>query len=193
MTNEGNSIYQCDFDTVETIPGIYCFSALFENLRMNAKFLKESMLKNNLFNKNKVFEKYYLKEIFVAIPDDVQPMEKRFLEEFLFTSINSRLNVKFTFENLLVTTEDKEYICLYKTCRMFVVSYISNKKEKAKLSLERKDYTEAELKDFIDNIHYDVKGKLIKVYLVGEDMEKYLSIGELVDYDKILRNFVEMN
>ncbi|MHB8126527.1 MAG: hypothetical protein ACYDEJ_12975 [Desulfitobacteriaceae bacterium] len=109
----------------------------------------------------------------------------------MFTVIKSSIKVKFTSENMLVTKEDKEYICLYKTCRMVVVSFISNNEVKVKLLLERKDYTEAELKEFIDNIHYDVKVKPLKVYLIGYEMGKYSSIGQVVNYDKILRNFVQ--
>lgn len=49
MTNEGSSIYQYNFDTIESIPGIYCFQNLYEKLNINAKALKESMIKNELF------------------------------------------------------------------------------------------------------------------------------------------------
>lgn len=191
MTNGDSAIYEYSFETIEAIPGIYCFQNLFEKLHVNAKSLKESMIKNNLFNKSKVIGKDYLKEIFVAVPDDIQQVEKRFLEEFLFTVIKSSAKVKFTSENMLVTTEDKEYICLYKTCRMVVVSFISNNEVKAKLLLEIKDYTEAELKGFIDNINYDVKVKRLKVYLIGYEMGKYSTIGQVVNYDKILRNLVQ--
>jgi hypothetical protein len=193
VTNESSSIYQYNFDTLESIPGIYCFQNLYEKLSANAKALKDWMIENNLFNKSKISGKYYLKEIFVAIPDDLQLIEKRFLEEFLFTTIKSSVDVKFISENMLVTTGVKEYICLYKTCRMVVISFISNNEVKAKLSLERKDYTEAELKYFIDNIHYDIKGKNFQVYLIGYETTEYpSSIGQGVNYDIILRNFVQI-
>lgn len=191
MTNEDKYICHYNFDTLESIPGIYCFSNLFEKLSINAQALKGSMIKNNQFNKSKVFRKNFLKEIFVAVPDDLQQVEKRFLEEFLFTVIKSNVKVKFTLKNMLVTNEDKEYICLYKTCRMVVVSFISNNEVKAKLLLERKDYTEAELKEFIDTIHYEVKVKRLKVYLIGYEPGKYSSLGQVVNYEQILRNFVQ--
>ncbi|HCT31123.1 MAG TPA: hypothetical protein DIW31_10430 [Bacteroidales bacterium] len=191
MTNEDSSIYQYSFDEIESIPGIYFFANLFEKYHVYAKDLKKSMIKNELLNRSFVLKKNFLKEINIAVPDDIQPIEKRFLEEFFFIAIKNSVKVKFTFENMLVTTEDKEYICLYKTCRMLVVSYISNKQIKAKLLLERKDYTEAELKEFIDNIHYDVRGKRLKVYLIGYKMGECPSIGQVVEYEQILRNFAQ--
>ena len=189
MISDNSSIYQYNFDTVESIPGIYCFSNLFEKLSVNSKNLKKFMIENRLLNKSKLLGKNYLKEIFVAIPDDIQLVEKRFLEEFLFSSIQSSVKVRFTTENMLVTTEDKEYICLYKTCRMFVISYVSHNEVKETLLLERKNYTKEEMEKFINNIHHDVKFKRLKVYLIGDDMAEYASIGEVVNYEKIIRNF----
>ncbi|MHB8126528.1 MAG: hypothetical protein ACYDEJ_12980 [Desulfitobacteriaceae bacterium] len=57
MTNEDSSIYHFNFDTLESIPGTYCFLNLFDKLRMNAKALKGSMIKITFLISPKYLEK----------------------------------------------------------------------------------------------------------------------------------------
>lgn len=191
ITDDGRPISKCSFDNIENIPGIYCFSSLFNKLNENAKILKKAMSENELFNKALITGKEYLKEIYVAIPDDVQPIEKKFIEEFLMSALGNTIKVNFKYENMLVTNEDKNYICVYKTCRMFVFSYIGYGEVKAQQMVERKDYSEDEIKKYIYNLHYDAKGDNINVYLLGKGIEKYSSLGRTVDDETLLRNYIQ--
>lgn len=193
LTDKSKSISECNFVKIKHIPGVYNFANLYEDLVVNSKKLKKLLVENKILSKHKLFGRNKLREIFVAIPDDVQPIEKRLLEEFLFITISNGVKVRFTFENMIVNIEDKNYICVYKTCRMVAITYISNKEVIAQLLLERKDYSVDELKDFVYNIHYDVKNNNFNVYLIGNDMEKYSVIGKAISYDKILYNFARLN
>lgn len=192
MTDDGGSISKCCFDDIEEIPGVYCFSNLFNKLNENAKKLKKVMSDNELFNKALITGKEYLKEIYVAVPDDVQPIEKKFLEEFFMASLGSGIKVNFKFENMLAANEDKNYICIYKTCRMFVITYVGYGEIKAQQMIERKEYSEDEIRNYINNLHYDAKEDYINVYLLGDGIEKYSSIGKVVDDETLFRNYIKM-
>lgn len=176
------NLMECSFDNLITYPNVPFHLNLWQNDNRHINTLK-NFLKNDIFTKSR----FSSKEITIAVPDDSQSIELRAIEEFLLISSSPR-NVNLVFECTLMNPENPTYVCISKTCRMFVISYIKNGAITAQRFLDKKDYEIDEIQNIIYALHDDCRMNIINIYLNGANLDKYSSFGTFISYERILDN-----
>ncbi|NLL51623.1 MAG: hypothetical protein GX248_02835 [Peptococcaceae bacterium] len=127
---------------------------------------------------------------YVAVPDDMLEFEKVLTIEFFMQTCSRKVDVKP--ECLLLAPQLEEYIAVSRTCRMLVISHIHAGSIKGRLYLENNEYTVEELKTFIAELLDDRDRADLPIFLNGEDLEQYLSLGTLIEPRIILQNYINL-
>ena len=84
--------------------------------------------------------------------------------------------------------EEKNYICISKTCRMMVISYTKDKNNFDKRFIENKKYTKDELYAVINELS-GYSNSIPKIYLNGINLSDYSDIGIVIDSLELINNF----
>ena len=143
-----------------------------------------SFVRRNLYT---LKEKLFNPEVFVLIDDDTVGIEYTAIKEFLMQSFKAK-TVYISFQYLFVAPVDSpSYVCISKSSRMFILSYIKNLELIAQEYLPRNDYTIDEMKEQINHLHQDCRTGSVPIYLNG-DLSRYSSLGKLVDLNSLLAN-----
>lgn len=183
-------IIEYKFNDIVTYPNIPYYLNLFESemdtngvREVLKKRLKRDIVKNSLLLKPAVF---------ISLPDDVVTnIEKRGINDFVFQVFNSKMPRLLEEGMISAPLEEVNYISIYKSCRMIVITYRKDKLIEAQKFIENKDYTIDDMKGFINNLHDDCLFNKLNVYLNGEGMEKYSVLGEVVEKERLLDNLLK--
>lgn len=165
---------------------------LYYNIFNNEEIMKDlrGFIKNNE-DTNSLMQGIFAKKIYVLIPDDVTKVtdiERRAFDEFAKKLFKGK-EVIFGSEFAFVTTyEEKEYICVSKTSRMLILTYIKDKKIFKQKFIENNEYTNDELHALISDLNEGAE-YLPKVYLNVNNMSQYSDMGIIVDKIDLINNF----
>ncbi|NLM20905.1 MAG: hypothetical protein GX207_04055 [Peptococcaceae bacterium] len=129
-------------------------------------------------------------QAYVAVPDDMLEFEKALTTEFFMQTCSRKVDTKP--ECLLLAPQEGEYIAVSRTCRMVIISHIQAGNIEDRLYLENKEYTVEELKMFIAGLLDGRNGVDLPIYLNGEGLELYSSLGSLVEPRTILQNYINL-
>ena len=186
--NEENTL-EYSFKDIVSYPNVPFYSNLFQS-KIDTKVIYKYM-KNNL--KNYKLNNLFIKaSIFVLTPDDVTEVDKRAISEFISMTFKPKrvlLGMEYGFT---APMEEQNYVSIYRSCRMFVLSYIKNKNIEVQKFLENKDYSIEELRGFIYNLHEDCTNNNLNVYLNGQDIEKYYLVGKIVLKKELFENILSI-
>lgn len=86
--------------------------------------------------------------------------------------------------------EQKKYVCVSKTCRMIILTYMKDKKIFKQKFIEDKSYTNEELKELICDL-CEERVDIPKIFLNGEKLSAYSDLGKVVEHEEILRTLEE--
>ncbi|GAA0178973.1 hypothetical protein SH2C18_19350 [Clostridium sediminicola] len=183
-------VIEYKFENIKTYPNVPLYANLFQDkIDINEvskdlnKSFKGDILKNTLILRPKVF---------VSFPDDATDVDKRAISEFILMLFKANMPKLFEESVLLAPIEELDYVSIYKSCRMFVLTYRKGKLIEAQKFIENKDYTVDEMKGFINNLHDDCLFNKLNIYLNGEGMEKYSILGKVVEKERLLNNLLKV-
>lgn len=190
-SNKSRKVIEYSINNSLIYPNIPLYYGMFNNEKV-IKDLKE-FIKKNLETGNNFMKMISGKKIYLLIPDDVTKdtdVEKRAFDEFarvLFDAKNILLGSEFAF---VAPHEENDYICISKTCRMMIITYVKDKYKdvfKQKF-VEAKEYTNDEIYVFINELN-DGFVSTPKVYLNGGNLYQYSDIGIVIDSIELINNF----
>lgn len=179
--NKQKNTLEYSIKDIPTYPHVPFYVHLF-----NAKDALKSirpLIKQNLYT---LKEKLFKPEVFVITDDDTVGFEYTAIEDFIMVSFMPKsvfLALQYAFITPFNTTT---YVCVSKSCRMFVLSYVKDRELSAQKFLPSYDYTIEELNEYIHNLHPDCKTGNVNIYLNGNDLSKYSSLGSIVDKYRLL-------
>ncbi|QLY77992.1 hypothetical protein [Clostridium intestinale] len=165
---------------------------LYFNIFNNEDLIKDmrTFIKDNE-DINSLMQGIFAKKVYLLVPDDVTnvtDIEKRAFDEFAKKLLKGK-EVIFGSEFAFVTTfEEKDYVCISRTCRMLILTSIKDKKIFKQKFIQDKEYTNDELRALINEVS-DGNEYLPKVYLNGNNLCQYSDIGIHVDKLDIIKNF----
>lgn len=189
-TKNEEEMVQYSLDNAKVYPNVPFYSNLFQDkidINTVGKCIKDRLKQC----KSKIELMKPL--VFVLMPDDITDVDKRAIQEFtmvLFKPKEVLLVCECVFS---APVEEQDYICIYKSCRMIVITYVKEKDIKAQKFIENKDYTIDEIKRFIYNLHEDCMFNKLRVYLNGEDVSKYAELGKIVERQELLNNVLSIS
>jgi hypothetical protein len=165
---------------------------LYFNIFNDEKIIEDLkiFIKNNV-DINGLIKGIFAKKVFLLLPDDVvnvTDIERRAFDEFAKMLFGVK-RVILASECAFVTPfEEKEYICISKTCRMLILSYTKDKNTFKQKFIENKEYTNKELYALISELCEGVGG-IPKVYLNGINLSQYSDLGIIIDSLELINNF----
>ncbi|GAA0179032.1 hypothetical protein SH2C18_19820 [Clostridium sediminicola] len=183
-------IIEYKFENIDTYPNVPLYANLFQDkIDINEvrkdlnKSFKGDILKNTLILRPKAF---------VSWPDDTTYIDKKAITDFFFELFKSTPPLLVNECTSLTPIEEQDYISIYRSCRMFVITYIKRKGIEAQKFIENKDYTVDEMRVFINSLHDDCVFNKLNIYLNGEGMEKYSVLGKVVEKEELLDNLLKL-
>ncbi|WBW95066.1 hypothetical protein [Oceanirhabdus sp. W0125-5] len=181
--NNEDKLIEYHFNTLTSYPNIPFYVNIFEL----GSIFKE--IKCEVLSKIRSNVKRFLKpEIFVLIDDDAMGIEKRAIIEFISITFSPKETFLVEQSAVLSPFDTKEYISISKTCRLFVVSYIKDRKVIAQKFIDNKELLVDELKELIKELHNDCRYKKMEIFLNGIHLKNYTEIGQLVEINELLTN-----
>ena len=187
-TSHDSAIKEYGLDNIKYYPNIPFHSRLWDEASYSIEV--GNFLKNNVFETHSLLDRFSSKEMYILLPDDTQILEQRALEEFFFQAVKKLKKIIASFECHYMSPNHLNYISIAKTCRMFVITYIKDGYIKVQDFLDKKDYEFEELKNYIRDLHMDCRSGNLNIYLNGNDLEKYNSLGTMVSYQNLIDNFI---
>ncbi len=190
-SNKSRKIIEYTLNNPTTYPNVPMYYGIFNNDNI-IKDLKTFIEKN--LNVGSSFMKIVSgKKICLLIPDDVTEVtdiEKRAFDDFarkLFGAKNVLLGSEFPF---VAPYEENGYVCISKTCRMMVMTYVKDKHKNVfnQKFIEAKEYTNEEIYNFINEL-YGGFGSIPKIYFNGLGLSQYSDIGIITDVMDLVNNF----
>ncbi len=170
-----------------TYPNVPLYYEVFSN----EKIIKElkTFVRENI---NKTFmHQIFAKKVFLLIPDDVTDVtdfERRAFDVLAKRLIGGKRVIMGSECAFVAPFEENEYICISKTCRMMILSYIKDKNIFKQNFIENKEYTNEELYVVISELHGGVECTP-KIYLNGIDLSRYSDLGIIIDSLELINNF----
>lgn len=179
--NEHKNIIEYTINDIPTYPYVPFYVHIF-NINGLIKSV-HPLIKRNLYS---LKEKFFKPEVFVIIDDDTVGFEYNAIQDFAMIAFKAKKVYLASQYRFVTPVNNKPYICVSKSCRMFVLSYLKNGELSAQRFLPSSDYTIEELNEYIRCLHPDCKSGNINIYLNGSALSKYSSLGTLVDKYKLL-------
>lgn len=181
--NNQEKLAEYPFTTLKNYPNIPFYVNLFE-LGPIYREIKSTVYKNiNSFSKN-----ISKPEIFILLDDDSMGIEKKAIEEFMQVTFSPKKIQVVQQCEVLVPFDTKEFISISKTCRLFVISYLKNRKLIAQKFIDKKELLVDDLKEAIKELHNDCKYKKIEIFLNGIHLKEYSEIGQVIEINELLAN-----
>lgn len=188
-SNRSNKIIEYSLNNTTIYPNVPLYSGAFKNQKI-IKDLK-MFIRENLDNSKTFMQRISRKKLFLLTPDDVTVVND--IERYAFYEFGKAL---FEVKDIIIGSEcsfiapleEKDYICISRTCRMMIVSYIKDKKIVNQKFIENKEYTNEELCNAIREL-YVGSGSIPKVYLNGSDLLQYSDIGIVIDSIELINTF----
>lgn len=169
-------------------PNVPLYFNIFNNERV-IKDIKLFIRQNT--DINSLMKGMFAKNVFLLIPDDVTnitDIERRAFDEFA-KMLFGRKTVIFGSECAFVAPfEEKEYICISRTCRMMILSYIKDKNILKQKFIEDREYSIDELYAAIIEL-YGRTEEIPKIYLNGVNLSPYSDLGVIIDSLELINNF----
>lgn len=186
-SNKNDKTLKYKFDDLNQYPNIPFYLTCFD---YGVKDIK-SFINSNLKCSNKLNDNIFKPIVYLLIPDDSIEIEKKILEEYV-NKIFSPQKVYITYESMVISRKKElKYICISKTVRMLVLTYINNSKIEAKKYYNNIDYSIDELKNMISNLHEDCINLNINTYLNGINLSDFASLGVLIDNSTLLDSYYD--
>lgn len=188
-SNKSSKVAEYSLNNSTIYPNVPLYFVIFNN-EMIIKELK-MFIRENLDNCNTFMQRIFGKRVFLLIPDDVTivtDIERRAFNELgkmLFAPKNVILGSECAF---VAPFEEKDFICISRTCRMMILSYIKDKKIVKQNFIKNKDYTNEELYDAIRELYNGIES-IPKIYLNGVDLIQYSDIGIVIDSLELINKF----
>ncbi|WBW94939.1 hypothetical protein [Oceanirhabdus sp. W0125-5] len=181
--NDQSNLIEYSFKDLKTYPNIPFYVNIFDTDNMKKKI--KPIVYENL---NTLSEKIFKPEIYILAEDDTMSIEKRLIDDFMFTTLAPK-KVFFVDQCVLLTSSNiDDYISISKSCRMFILSYIKSNHIIAQKFIDKKDYSSEELNKLINSLHDDCKSNKIDIFLNGTHLKKYSHMGKIIDTFELLEN-----
>lgn len=165
---------------------------LYFNIFNNEKVIKDIKLfirKNTQINS--LMQRIFAKKVFLLIPDDVTnvtDIERRAFDEFAKMLFGGRTVILGSECAFVAPFEEKEHICISRTCRMMILSYTKDKNIFKQKFMENKEYSIDELHAAIVELYGSTEG-IPKIYLNGVNLSPYSDLGIIIDELELINNF----
>lgn len=128
-------------------------------------------------------------ELYVVIPDDTLQVDRRILEDYFFMYIGRKITI--IEQNLLISTQETDYISISQTTRSYVFTYVKEGYTKAKKFYPSTQIFDIEtMKREFDYLHEDCKNKKLPVlvnHLCKNTIPK--NVGASVEIETFLKNW----
>jgi hypothetical protein len=186
-SSRSSKVEEYKLDNPIAYPNVPLYFEIFNN----EKIIKE-LRKLTTENIDKtIMQQIFAKKVFLLIPDDVTGViefEKRGFDEFARRLFGAKTVILGSECAFVAPYEEKEHICVSKTCRMMVLTYFKEKKIFKQKFIENKDYTNEELYAAVSEL-CDGIINIPKIYLNGIELVQYSDIGIIVDSLSLIYNF----
>ncbi|WP_298844077.1 hypothetical protein [Clostridium sp.] len=188
-SNISSKVVEYSLNNKMIYPNVPLYSAIFND----EKIIKDIrvFIRNNLDNTNTFMQKISGKKLFLLIPDDVTVVTD--IERYAFYEFGKTI---FGVKDVIIggecsfvaPLEENNYICISKTCRMMIITYIKDRKPVKQKFIKNRDYTNEEIHIFISELYVGT-GSIPKVYLNGVGLLKYSDIGIVIDSVELINTF----
>ena len=188
-SNRSRKVVEYSLNNTIIYPNVPLYSAIFKD----EKIIKDLriFIRDNVDNNNTFMQRMSGKKLFLLTPDDVTVVTD--IERYAFYEFGKTI---FGVKDIIIggecsfvaPFEVNNYICISKTCRMMILTYIKDRKTVKQKFIENRDYTNEEIHTFIRELYVGT-GSIPKVYLNGVGLLKYSDIGVVIDSVELINTF----
>lgn len=188
-SNKSSKVFEYSLDNIIQYPNIPSYFSIFNNEKITRDL--KMFIRKNLYTGNGFMKMISSKRIFLLLPDDVTMMnevEKRAFDELARMLFGAKEVIIGSECAFVSPFEEKNHICISRTCRMMVISYTKDKNTFDQRFIENREYTNDELYAVINELD-GYSNSIPKIYLNGANLSQYSDMGIIIDSLELINNF----
>lgn len=171
---ESNEFKTFNMPSLHPVPNIPFYHEFAEKIAEGQYFFKEFL--KNIYGKK--LSKFILA---IIVPDDTTKLESIFINEFFVNSGACKAVAQMPMA-LAVSKNDDKYICVSKSQRNVILTYIRDREIVVKKSYDLQDYDPAQIISDAEKIHIDVEYNDVPVFVnnFNQNMDDLFEMGEII-------------
>jgi hypothetical protein len=187
-SSKSSKVAEYTIEDAITYPNVPLYFNIFTNEKI-IKNIKMFIKKNT--DINSFMQGIFGKEVFLLMPDDVTSVtdiERLAFAEFAKRLVGGKTAFLASECAFVAPFEEKQHICISKTCRMMILTYIKDKNIFKQKFIENKEYSSDELYANIIELYGSTAG-IPRIYLNGANLSQYSDLGIKINSLDLINNF----